>query len=84
MQHMSMPLTLKARSYQAMHVFDNHIHIISVEEHLTTFNNGVAIIFEQQCRSKLNDQRFILAKLEYVGWVEEILELNYGILKTIV
>jgi hypothetical protein len=47
MQHISMQPTLKARSYQAMHVFGNCICIVSVEEHLTTFNNGVAITFEQ-------------------------------------
>jgi hypothetical protein len=32
----------------------------------------------------LDDQRPIFAKLEYVGWVEEILELNYGVLNIIV
>jgi hypothetical protein len=26
----------------------------------------------------------VLAKLKYVGWVEEILQLNYGILKSVV
>jgi hypothetical protein len=26
----------------------------------------------------------VLAKLKYVGWVEEILQLNYGILKIVV
>jgi hypothetical protein len=49
------------------------------QEHLTTFDNGVATTFDHECRSMP-----ILAKLEYVGWVEEILELNYGILKIVV
>ncbi len=84
MQHMSMPSTLKVRSYQAMHAFGNHIHIASVKEHLTTFNNGVAITFEQECRFGPNDQKPILAKLDYVWWVEKILGLNYGILKIVV
>jgi hypothetical protein len=40
--------------------------------------------FEQECVSGPNDQQPILAKLEYVGWIEEILELNYGVLNTII
>jgi hypothetical protein len=44
----------------------------SVEEHLTTCDNCVAITFEHECVLGLNDQRPILAKLEYVGWVENI------------
>jgi hypothetical protein len=31
-----------------------------------------------------NDQRPILAKLEFVGQVEEILDLNYGVFNTII
>jgi hypothetical protein len=28
--------------------------------------------------------RLVVANLEYVGWVEEILELNYGVLNIVV
>jgi hypothetical protein len=31
-----------------------------------------------------NEQQPVVAKLEYVGRIEEILELNYGVLNTIV
>jgi hypothetical protein len=31
-----------------------------------------------------NDQRDVLTNLEYVGWVEEILELNYGVQNIVV
>jgi hypothetical protein len=82
--HMSMPPTLEARSYRTMFVFGNHICVSNVEKHLTTFDSGVATTFEWECRLGPNDWRLILAKLEYVGWVEEILELNYGVLKTMV
>jgi hypothetical protein len=41
------------------------------------------VMFEQECVSGPNDQQPILAKLKYVGWIEEILELNYGVLNTI-
>lgn len=41
-------------------------------------------MFEHECILRPNNQRSILAKLEYVRWVEEILKLNYGIMKIIV
>ncbi len=82
--HMSMPPTLEARLYQTMFAFGNHIRVSNVEEHLTTFDSGVAATFEWECRLGPNDRRPILAKLEYVGWVEEILELNYSVLRIMV
>jgi len=81
--HMSMLLTLETMSYRAMYVYGNHIRVMSVKEHLTISDYGVMATFEQKCISGPNDQRPVLAKLEYVGWVEEILELNYGVLNTI-
>ncbi len=53
--HMSMLLTLEARSYRTMWAYGNHISVSSVEEHLSTTNYGVATIFEQECRLGAND-----------------------------
>jgi hypothetical protein len=47
--HMSMPPTLEAITYRAMYAFGNHLHVSSGEEHLTTRDNGIAIMFEQEC-----------------------------------
>ncbi len=84
MLHMSMPPKLQARPYRAMYAFGTHIRVSNVEKHLTTLDSGVAATFQHECISRPNDQRSIIAKLEYVGWVEEILELNYGVLKIVV
>jgi hypothetical protein len=65
-----------------MYVFGNHIHVASVEEHLTTRDNGLVATFEQAYVLGPNDQRLVIAR--YVGWVEEILELNYGVLNIVV
>jgi hypothetical protein len=65
-----------------MFVFGNHIHVASVEEHLTTRDNGVVATFEQAYVLGPNDQRLVITK--YVRWVEEILELNYGVLNIVV
>ncbi len=82
--HMYMPPTLEAMSYQAMYAYGNHIRVASAKEHLTTSDCDVVATFEQECILGPSDQRPVLAKLEYVGQVEEILELNYGVLNTIV
>jgi hypothetical protein len=82
--HMSMPPTLATRSYHLIYALGNHIKVSSVEEHLKTLDSGVVATFEHECISRPNDQILMLGKLKYVGWVEEILELNYGILKIVV
>jgi len=67
-----------------MWAFGNHICLSSVEEHLTTCDSCVAITFEHECVLGLNDERPIFAKLEYVGWVENILDFNCGVLNVVV
>ncbi len=82
--HMSMPPTLKAMSYWTIYAYGNLICVANAKEHLTINDYGVVATFEQECVLGSNDQRPILAKLEYVGWVEEILELNYGVFNIVV
>ncbi len=50
----------------------------SAKLHLSTSDLGVITTFEQECRSHYSDQNPIMASLEYVGWIKEILELDYG------
>lgn len=61
---MSIPPTFKARSYQVMWLFGNHIRVSSAKEHLTTCDSGGVVTFEQKCVSIPNDQKLVLAKLE--------------------
>lgn len=65
--HISMSPTFKAMSHRAIYAYNNHIRVFSAKEHLTTSDCDVATTFEQECILGLNDQRSILAKLEYVG-----------------
>jgi len=51
---------------------------------ISTYDFGVAITFEQECCSHFNDPKLIMASLEYVGQIEEKLELNYGRFQTVV
>jgi hypothetical protein len=64
--HMSMPPTLEATSYQTIYAYGNHSRVANAKEHLTTSDYGVMAAFEQECISGPNDQRLVLAKLEYV------------------
>jgi hypothetical protein len=52
--------------------------VANVKAHLSTLDSVVATTFEQECCSKSNDRNPIMASIEYVGWIEEILELDYG------
>ncbi len=79
--HMSMPPTLEARSYCSIYVFGNHNCVVNVDEHLTSYY-GIITTFEQVI-SRPNDQKLIVANLQYLGWVEKFLELNYGILNIV-
>ncbi len=79
---MYMPPTLEARSYRSMYALGNHIHVVNVEKHLKTRDSGVVATYEQAYVLGPNDQKLIIAR--YVGWVEEILKLNYGVLNIVV
>jgi hypothetical protein len=76
--YMSMSPMLETKSYCSTYAFGNHIHVVSAEEHLTISDSGATTTFEHVCVLGPNDQRLVVANLEYVGWVKEILELNYG------
>ena len=67
-----------------MSAFGNHLCIASVEAHLKTYDSGVAATFSCSWVSGIKDKNPIVASIDYVGNVEEILELNYGGLKVTV
>jgi hypothetical protein len=49
-----------------MYAYGNHTCVASAQEHLTS-DYGVMTTFEQECILGPDDQRLILAKLDYVG-----------------
>jgi hypothetical protein len=66
-----------AIAYRSMYAFGNHFRVISSERTLRTCNSGVAATFRQVCRNNTRDANQVQADVEYVGHIEEILELNY-------
>ena len=66
-----------ATTYKAMYAFGNHYRVLSAERSLKTTDSRVATRFKQVCRSGIRDANQVNADVEYVGYIEEILELNY-------
>jgi hypothetical protein len=61
-----------------MYAFGNHLRVANTKHHLATSHSRVTTTFEQVCASHSNDQNPMVASIKYVGWIEEILELDYG------
>ena len=74
----------QTKSYRSMYAFGNHICVRSAHAQLTTMDSGVAITFRQLCRSGLKDTNPKATELEYVGWVEKILAVDYGHFEVVV
>ena len=66
-----------AIGYRAMYIHSMHVRIREVEEDKVTCNSGVAVAVWERRRSREGNSRDELDTAKYVGWVEEILELNY-------
>ena len=68
---------LMATAFKSMYAYGNYYRVLSCEAALKTIDSGVAATFKQVCRNGMRDGNQIDADIEYVGHVEEILELNY-------
>ena len=73
-----LPPSSQTTLYHSMYAFGNHIHVGSVEGTLTTVNCDVSATFSQHCRSNVCNKYLKAANLEYVGWVEVILVVDYA------
>ena len=63
--------------YKSMYAYGNHYRVLSSEAHLKTSDSGIAATYKQVCRNSVRDGNIVMADVEYVGHIEEILELNY-------
>jgi hypothetical protein len=68
---------IRATAYRAMYVNGMHLRIRTAEEEKVTCDSAIASAVWKRSRSVGADDGGTLDKMEYVGWVEEILELNY-------
>ena len=66
-----------ATKYRSMWAFGNHPCMAGVEQHLKTCDSCVAATFRRPWRSRAGDLNPVVGDVEYVGQLEEIVELNY-------
>lgn len=78
------PPSLLATKYRSMWAFGNHFCVTSVEREMKTSDSWVVARFSHPCQSGPGNQNPVVAELEYVGTVEEIVELKYGGLSLVV
>jgi hypothetical protein len=67
-----------ATAYKSMKVHGIHLRVCSVEYDKNTSDSSVAATFLQPRRGTENEVEPILIPVEYIGWIEEILELDNG------
>ena len=61
-----------------------HYRVQSSEAGMKTMDSGIAATFLRECRFGLRDRNPVIAPVEYVGHLEEIIELNYATFRPVV
>jgi hypothetical protein len=72
-----LPPSSEAKTYRSMYAYGNHIRVRGAESDLNTCDSGVATTFSQDYRASATDRNMRSANLEYIGWVEEIIGVDY-------
>lgn len=81
---LSMPLSMRARSFKSMRAYGQQFRVCSSEANLITSDCGVTVTSETVQRSGISDAHTVTGPVTYYGKVQEILELDYGSLKLVV
>lgn len=76
--------SMLAQKYRSMYCYGYHLRVQSAEQGLKTCDSGIAGTFIRPCRSGVGDRNVIMAPVEYVGNLDEIIELDYGIFTQVV
>ncbi len=71
------PPERNAVAHRQMHAFGMHLRVHSAESDRVTCDSAVVASFTEQLRWGLREGRPIEVTKEYVGYIEEILELDY-------
>ena len=83
-QALLMPPLRYAKSYKSMYAYGNHIRVRNVESNMHMCDSGVVATFLQACHASNNSQNVRTTNLEYIGWVEKIIGVDYGEFELIV
>lgn len=80
---LSMPPSLKTRSFKSMKAYGQQFRVCSAEMNLLISDCGVTVTSETVQRSSIADAHTVTGPVTYYGKVQEILELDYGSLKPV-
>jgi hypothetical protein len=70
--------SVEATAFRAMKAHGMHLRIRSAEEDKRTCDSSIAASFLQPLRGTESSDDTVVVPVEYIGWIDEILELNYG------
>jgi hypothetical protein len=70
-------LNSNTTSYKSMKAYGMHLRCRGAEVHMSTADSGVVALFEQFHKLNMDDPNPKVRREEYLGWIQEILELNY-------
>lgn len=73
-----------AKKFRSVFAHGYRYRVRSAELNLKTRDSGIAATFERECRFGLRDPNPIMAAVEYVGHLDEIVELDYSIVKQVI
>ena len=73
----SCPPERYATSHRQMHAFEMHLRVCSSEGGLGIRDSCVVAAFTEQLRWGIRNGRLIERTMEHVGYIQEILELDY-------
>ena len=76
-QDISIPPKYECKKFRSMWAFGSRFRVASCEQSLQTQDFGVAATFTRPWRASARDQNVVEADVEYIGELEEIVELDY-------
>jgi len=75
---------VQALSFLAMWAYGQHFRIEKKDKNRMIFDYGVMVDFDQASHASTKDTNLIEGKIQYVGQIQEILQLNFRSFKCVV
>ena len=69
-------LNSQARKYPAMWAYGRHYRVESIDVKRRSFDCGIMVDFKQSSQASSKDKNIIEGNLQYVGKIQEIIELD--------
>ena len=65
------------RKYPAMWAYGRHYRVESIDVKRRSFDCGIMVDFKQSSQASSKDKNIIEGNVQYVGKIQEMIELNY-------